>query len=291
MKKKIKNNIRDVTRYLLGKKWYNYFRFFLTHHYIPDIRNPKSFSEKIMYRKLCVEPEIFSKLVDKFTVRDFVEEKIGNQYLTPIYLVTKALSVKDLEKLPISFVIKTTHGGGGNNVLVVNDKSEIDFISVINRFNYELSIKMGEKVDELFYDIESPKIIIESLLKNDDLSPLLDYKFHVFRNKGSIHYLLQINSEYNTPNCKKTLYNIDGTISDIQFSGYKKGNDNVQLPDNFNEMIKVVDLLSCDFEYVRIDLFNVNGNIYFGEMTFCPASGWDKINSKDNDFKLGAMWG
>ncbi|EOX3369741.1 ATP-grasp fold amidoligase family protein [Vibrio cholerae] len=282
--------VRDILRLLLGVKGYTYLRFFLTHKYSLNLNNPKSFSEKIIYRKFFVDPSHFSKFVDKYVVRDFVESRIGSEYLIPLLFCKDNLSTDDFINLPNQFVIKTSHGGGGKNVLVVNDKNILNISEIVKLFNHQLKVRLGSKIDELFYDIEKPRVLVESLISNGDGSPLLDYKFHRFNNDGDAVYYLQINSEYNTSRCTKTLYDINGLKSDVQFSGYNYGPEKIVLPENFHEMLSVVDKLASDFEYVRVDLFNVEGKIYFGELTFCPASGWDKVNTKVNDFMLGNFW-
>lgn len=285
-----KHVIRDSLRMVFRPLGYSYLRFILTHKYIPSFKHPRSFSEKIGHRKFYVDPTLFSKFVDKYTVRDYVKSKIGEEYLIPILMVVDNVDKSYLDKLPSEFVVKTSHGGGGNNVLVVRNKNDIKFESICNDFNKFLKIQLGSKVDELFYDIEKPVVIFEKLIKNNDNSPLLDYKFHVFKNKGATKIILQINSEYNTSNCTKTLYEISGEKSKIQFENYKHAVGKFDLPENFDKMTDFAIALSDDFEYARIDLFNVNGTIYFGEITLCPASGWDKLNSKENDFLLGSYW-
>ncbi|MBY7175673.1 ATP-grasp fold amidoligase family protein [Escherichia coli] len=186
------------------------------------------------------------------------------------------------------FVVKSSNGGGGVNVKVIQDKSKEDLNFLCEEFNRYLKMKPGKGIDELFYDIETPTVLVESLLENKDNSVLLDYKFHVFNNGELI--LLQINSEYNTPNCTKTLYDLNGSKYHIQFSKYKHGPSRINLPQGFSDIVNVATLLSKSFNYVRVDLFNVDGDIYFGEMTFCPASGWDKLGSYDDDLYLGSFW-
>lgn len=288
--KRLKWFARDAMRFFLGRKGYTYLRFILTHKYVPNFISPQSFSEKIIYRKFNVSPSKISPFVDKFKVRSYIESKIGKDYLIPILKDVYVLSPSDFYSLPDSFVIKTSHGGGGENVLIVTEKNKLAIDEVVQQFNRLIDVRLGSKVDELFYDIEKPRILVESLISNGDGSPLLDYKFHRFNNDGDVVYYLQINSEYNTSRCTKTLYDINGVKSDIQFHGYNYGPDKIVLPENFQEMLNVVDKLASNFEYVRVDLFNVEGKIYFGELTFCPASGWDKVNTKDNDFILGNFW-
>ncbi len=286
----MKNSVRDLLRICFGAKGYTYFRFIITHKYLPNLKKPRSFSEKIIYRKFNVDPNELSKYVDKYTVRDYVKEKIGERYLIPLLLVKDKISIEDFNSLPQSFVIKTSNGGGGNNVSVITDVNSVDHKSICNLFNEYVGCKFGARVDELFYDIENPKIMFETLLSNKDQSPLLDYKFHIFKGRNKLKIFLQINSEYNTKNCTKTLYNLSGNISHIQFDGYSYGSDSIKLPSNFNKMLEVALILSEPFKYSRIDLYNVEGIIYFGEITFCPASGWDKFNNKKFDFLFGDYW-
>lgn len=290
--KKIKYFIRDFLRISFGKKGYTYVRFLFTHRYWLDFKKPKTFSEKIIFRKFNTPPKEYSKLVDKFCVREYVQDCIGEKYLIPLLKVSEKIDCDFFKSLPDEFVIKTSNGGGGENVRVVTNKHHEDLINITKRFNEYLKIKIGTKIDELFYDIEEPTMLVEKRLKNNDSSPLLDYKFHVFKDvNDEVRILLQINSEYNTRNCTKTLYNIDGNISSIQFDKYNHGPEKLILPDDFEQMVELAIALSEQFSYVRIDLFNVDGKIYFGEITFCPASGWDKINSFENDLLLGSYWG
>lgn len=286
MKKVCKNVIRDCLRCILGKKGYTYARFILTHGYHPNFKQPRTFSEKLIARKFSEESLRFSKYVDKYTSRNFVKDKIGEKYLIPLIAQYDKLSVDDFKSLPDSFVIKTSNGGGGENVLIVKNKETLDFHSVCKRFNQYLTIKIGSKIDEPFYDIEKPKIIIEELVSYKDGIPPIEYKFHVFKDT----VLIQENVNYNTPMFTKTLYEIDGSVSSIQFENCKAKKSKLELSNNFNEMVNVAKELSKDFEYVRVDLYDIGSKIYFGEMTFCHASGWDKLNSKASDLKLGSYW-
>ncbi len=291
MKKKLKHSIRNTFRFFLGRNGYIRFRFVMTHGYFGNFIQPLSWNEKIQHRKLFCDPNQFSNLVDKFHVRAYVTEKIGAEYLIPLIARLDNIVPVDFENLPNEFVIKTSHGGGGENVNIVSDKSKLDIPLTCSLFNSYLGKRLGKYIDELFYDIKTPSLIIEERVKNKDSSPLLDYKFHVFKNIKNTQVFMQINSNYGDVNETKTLYELTGSISNIQFSGYENGPEEFKLPDNFDEMIELAIKLSGTLEYSRVDLYNVDGKIYFGEITLCPASGWDKINKKKYDFLLGSFWG
>jgi hypothetical protein len=291
MNKRIKYTIRNTLRFILGRNNYIKIRFLLTHGYWGDFKKPFSWNEKVQHRKLYCEPTIFANLVDKFHVREYVNKTIGENYLIPLIAKFDTITPQDFDKFPNEFVLKTSHGGGGENVKVVSSKQDLDVANNCDLFNSYLNKKLGKYVDELFYDINEPLIIVEERIKNKDLSTLLDYKFHVFKSTQGTKVFLQINSNYGKVNETKTLYELTGEISDIQFSGYKYGPKKIQLPRNFDKMTELAVQLSGSLNYSRVDLYNVDGDIYFGEITLCPASGWDKLNTKEHDFYLGALWG
>nr|PMI85257.1 hypothetical protein BCU36_00985 [Vibrio lentus] len=274
---------------MLGVRNYIYCRFLITHKYFPDLLHPRSFSEKVIFRKLNVEPEAISTFVDKYTVRSFVKEKIGGEYLIPLIKVTDNVTREDFENLPDSFVMKTSNGGGGENVLLVEDKSKLDLDSLCIQFNKYLKIKVGHIVDEHFYDIEKPKVIFEKLVKHKDGRYPSDYKLHVFNGRTS-KVIIQVDSD-RFSNHKRSLF--DEQLNRLDFDiqpKYDAVEDSYEFPSNMNKLINIAKVLSNQFKYVRVDLYNVDGKIYFGELTFCHGSGWEPLSSKDADFYLGSLW-
>lgn len=289
MIKKLKYFTRDILRLVLGKKYYTYFRFTVTHRYIPNFKNPRSFSEKIIYRKFNSDPHLLSKYVDKYTVREFIKDKIGEEYLIPLIKVVDSLSVKDFDSLPGCFVMKTSNGGGGENVLLVEDKSKLNLDEVCHRFNEYLKIKVGHIVDENFYDIEKPQIIFEELIKHKNGHYPSDYKLHVFNGQKS-RVIVQIDAD-RFGNHKRSLY--DEKLQRLSFDiqpRYDSIPDTYEFPSNMDELIAVGKKLSEQFKYIRVDLYNVDGKIYFGELTFCHGSGWEPISTQKADFLLGSYW-
>ncbi|EMR36246.1 hypothetical protein MUQ_13948 [Vibrio harveyi CAIM 1792] len=286
-----KDIVRNILRNILTPKGYTYLRFVLTHKYIPSFDEPRSFSEKIIYRKFNEAPEKYSKLVDKFTVRDYVAELIGTEYLIPLIKHTDNLTPCDFYDLPKEFVIKTSNGGGGENVKVILDSSNVDKKLVSDKFNKYLSTKMGDIVDEHFYDIESPRIIFESLLRHKNGSLPSDYKFHVFRKGSDTKTIVQVD-ESRFVNHKRSLFDRDLKMLNFDIQPkYPKVSPDYKWPENIEEMFSIAEKLSHGFPYVRIDLYNVDGKIYFGEFTFCHGSGWEPFSTRDADFLLGSYWG
>ena len=288
--KKIKYFVRDISRYILGRKNYTLLRFLLTHRYFPNLKYPRSFSEKIIYRKFSENSVSFSKFVDKYVVREFVGKRIGNEYLIPLLKVKNHIKPSDFDDLPNSFVIKTSNGGGGENVLIVENKTLLNLLEVCDKFNGYLKINVGKAVDEHFYDIEKPCILFEKLIKNNDGTYISDYKIHIFNSDLNSKVFIQVDSDRFSCH-KRCIYNEDLTPANFNIQPkYPKINENFQFPYDFHNLIKVAKNLASDFKYVRVDMYYVNGKIFFGEMTFCHGSGWEPISPKKYDFILGSYW-
>ncbi|MEN0679043.1 ATP-grasp fold amidoligase family protein [Plesiomonas shigelloides] len=259
-----------------------------------QVKTPKTFSEKIIYRKLNTNPKKISPYVDKFKVRAFIEETLGPEHLIPLLKKTTHLTPTDFTTLPSSFVIKTTHGGGGEHVLIVKDKSKINHNYICDRFNSLLNKKLGHAIDEPFYDIEKPSIIIEKLIRHTDGSYPSDYKFHIFNSKNGIKTFIQVDNDRFIRH-KRSIFNED--LSKANFSiqpKYPEIEADYIFPHNFEETIsiakKISGALSDSFKYLRIDMYNVDGKTYFGEITFCHGSGWEPIKPKSADRMLGELW-
>ncbi|OOE91822.1 hypothetical protein BZG76_09745 [Salinivibrio sp. AR647] len=277
-------------RFIFGAENYTRIRFFLTHHYFINRVSPQTFSEKIISRKLDDDPKKYSLFVDKYTVREYVERKIGKEHLIPLIKVKNFLELTDFDDLPDEFVLKTSNGGGGKNVLVVEDKNKLDFHKVCSDFNRYLNIKMGDIVDEHFYDIEPASIIVEKMIKNSDDTPPFDYKIHVFETYEEPVAFIQVDKDRFSEH-KRTIYNEDLTVADFKIQPkYADVEDDFVFPDNIYELIRLAKVLAKGFGYVRVDMYSVDNHIYFGEMTFCHGSGWEKIKPSEFDCKLGKLW-
>ena len=292
MKKNIKNIFRDLIRCLLGVRGYTFLRFIFTHKYIPDFKTPLSFSEKLIHRKFTVDPNSLSKFVDKFTVRQHVKDTIGEEYLIPLIKSVTHLNVHDFLDLPNSFVMKTSNGGGGENVLIVENKSELDLDKLCKQFNAYLKIEVGKTVDEHFYDIETPRIIFEKLIKQRNGGYPSDFKLHIFQGKleGDEKVIVQVDAD-RFESHKRSLYseNLQLLSYNIQ-PKYDNLGSGYDFPENMNTLIALAKQLAKPFKYVRVDMYNVDGVIYFGELTFCHGSGWEPMSSKSADELWGSYW-
>lgn len=253
-------------------------------------KEPKTFSEKIQFRKLYDNNSLYPICADKYRVREYVKKKIGEEYLIPLYLVTDKLTVKQWSKLPNSFVIKTNHDSG--TVSIVKDKNKIDKRKIIRELNMKLKFDYGIQSMEKYYSNIPRKIIVEKFLENPGENDLKDYKFFCFDGKIKYCQLIKNRStdetiDFYDKDWKKQ--NFIGLVNPMK-PKEKNSQEIEEKPKNFETMIKIVEKLAEDFDFVRVDFYNINGKIYFGEMTFCPASGFGTFIPEEWNYKFGKYW-
>lgn len=248
-------------------------------------------NEKIIHRKFYDDPKKYSRYTSKYTAREYVKETIGEEFLIPLYKAKSFITPADFDDLPDSFVIKTSNGGGGNNVQIVKNKTDLNLQDVCNRFNGYLKIKAGKGTDELFYDLEEPLILFEELLE-PNFSELRDFKWQVFgasSNNPKLFLQIDTNKLIVKSNYKRSIFDESGNRLSYQWGRYRPVED-FTVPNEFEVMKKLALLLASPFKYVRVDLFLVDNRIYFSELTFCNDSGFGAFSDKKYDFELGALW-
>ncbi|BCE00393.1 ATP-grasp fold amidoligase family protein [Marinicellulosiphila megalodicopiae] len=271
----------------LPNKWQIFLNFKMRVGYFPSLNNPKSFNEKIQHRKLNDNNPLFPICSDKLKVRDYVSEKIGAQYLIPLLFDGNDISIEQLKNIEGDYVVKTTHDSGG--VFVVEKSQENDFNQIKKGLDKSLQHDFGKEVSEFWYSKIQPKIIVEKMLKDKEGSVPKDYKFHVFKNNNQTRIYLQIDYDRFTTH-NRSLY--DENLNLIPISWHKQNNFiELQKTKNHETMLNLVKQLAVDFNYVRVDLYNVDGQIYFGELTFAAESGFGRFSDKKFDFELGNYWG
>lgn len=259
-------------------------QYYILMHRWPDLKNPKRFTEWIQYYKMHYRNPDMLRCVDKYEVRSYVEEKGCGEYLNELYQICDDASEIDFEKLPQKFVIKTTNGGNGDNVLVVKDKNSLDINATINKVNSWLKKNYSNTSREWAYSGASsnPRIIVEKFLENSATS-LDDFKFYCYN--GKYRFLSIDKDRYG--NHTRAYFNSDMEFLPEVTGNYNRVNEAPKLPDNISQMVETAEHFAKDFPFVRVDLYNVQGKIIFGELTFYPASGYSPYNPDDFDFELG----
>ncbi len=234
-----------------------------------NLNNPRTFNEKIQWMKLYDSTPIKTRLADKYLVRDWVKEKIGEEYLIPLLGVYDKFEDIDFDKLPNQFVIKCNHGCAYN--IIVRDKSLLDLQDTKTKLDKWIRENFAFNAGlELHYRDIKPKIIIEKYIENKGTNDLYDYKFWCF--DGKVKYI-QFLSERNLDGLKMAFYDRNWVKQNFVYS-HPLDKKTIEKPSNLKLMIQLAEVLSKGFNHVRVDFYRLNdGTIYFGEMTFTSASG------------------
>lgn len=249
-----------------------------------DLEDPKTYNEKLQWLKLYDRNPLYTVMVDKYRVRDYIKEKIGEEYLIPLLGVWDDPDDIDFNSLPDKFVLKCNHNSG-LGMYICRDKKTLNIPSVIS------NLKKGMAEDYFFVGREWPykdvprKIVCEQFMQDKVTSDLRDYKFYCFNGKAK---LLGIYANRNNA-CETTAdyFDRDYNWTDIAW-GYSHAAKHPEKPEMYDEMIAIADKLSEGIPELRVDLYLCNGKIYFGELTFFDGSGFDEITPHKWDELMGS---
>lgn len=277
-----------VIKFIENLKTKKDYKIFLRHWYMSvtgkylNLDNPRTFNEKIQWLKLYDSTPIKTRLADKYLVRDWVKEKIGEQYLIPILGVYDKFEDIDFAKLPNQFVIKCNHGSGWN--IIVTDKSKLDLNDAKTKLDKWLNTNFAFLCGyELHYRDIKPKIIIEKYMEELGTA-LYDYRF--FCCDGKVQQIW-VDVFSGTPQHKRKIY--DTKWKELNFTvKWPRLESNIEKPKNLDKMISLAETMAEGFALVRVDFYDVNNHIYFGEMTFTSMSGTGKFSSSQAELELGS---
>lgn len=240
---------------------------------LPDFQNPQRYTDKIALYKARYEDSRLGIVTDKYTVRQYIKDLGYGRYLNELYAVADKVEQLDFTALPSQFVIKGTQGDCKKEVLIVRDKDSF-------------SIENIKKIVNSWNRKPHSKIIVEALLPNDAENHFYDYKFFCFKGKVDCLYVVSnyIDGSHDLSFYDKELeplkvYRTDSNAGPINFE--------LQKPDNWQEMLQLAEELSAPFPHCRVDLYNINGRVYFGELTFTTGGGCCKFVPDSFDFELG----
>ncbi|MFD2433214.1 ATP-grasp fold amidoligase family protein [Mesonia maritima] len=279
--KKILYGIVKKMKFLPPEIYMKYYYEYYTGRKL-DLENPTEFNEKIQWLKVYYHPPILTLLVDKYNVRNYVDEKIGSDYLNELLAVYDNASEVNFDTLPEKFVIKGVHGFHFN-LIVKNQKD-------LNRKKAKWLLHKWMRKNQYYrgglewaYKNVPPKLIAEKYLEEMGKEVINDYKFFCFNGEPKF---VQIDIERGI-NDQRAFYDLDWNKQEF----YNKENTvyegEIQQPENFAKMITVARKLADKFPFVRVDLYNINGKILFGEMTFYPSDGRKLFYPEKYDKILG----
>jgi len=272
---------------LLFPKWYVRYLYKKIVEKKLDLKNPQDYNEKIQWLKIYSDTSEWTILADKYKVREYVTQCGLSHILAKLYGVWERAEDIDFSKLPDKFVLKTNHGWG-NNILVA-DKSKLDIPDSVRKLNKWVNEKYGLVTFEPHYWKMKRRIIAEEFLQDErnveKSSSLIDYKFYCFN--GEPHSLLVLYDRKNIyvgsdvkqegPRVRACIYDLDWNAHPEAISNTgpfaDKSPEPIPRPERFDEMLEVCRKISKPFPHVRLDLFEANKKVYFGEMTFTPGGG------------------
>jgi hypothetical protein len=250
----------------------------------PNLQNPTTFNEKLAYKMLYDRRPVLTRLQDKLLARDYVALRIGAGYLTELYQVCRLPGEIDWQKLPQRFVIKMNHGCGMN--IFVPDKSGIDVSSIAARLDgwRTANLYHDHGLQWAYRDIR-PAIFIEEMLTEDSGAVAVDWKFWVFDGRAEF---LSVNVDQLIQ--RKVNY-YDRSLSRQPLSRNRPNfPTDPRFPDNIDLMFSLADRLGSGLDFVRVDMYNLNGRIVFGEFTHYPDAGRVPFNPPEFDEVLGSKW-
>ncbi len=278
IKKNIKKSNENPQKYLIGLG-----NIFL--NYNMNLENPSTFNEKINYYKLNYENDLMQYVVDKINAKKYVENKGLKNIIIKTISTFDNINKIDWEKLPNKFVLKNTQDSGG--VFVCNDKSKFSFrdaknkLTVLNKEIYNGTHWALEKV----YNDDNNKIILEEIIETEDGHAPYDYKIFCFNGEPKFLFVAKD---------RDTECTFDFFDTDFNWINVKQGHPNAKVrpekPKNFDKMLEYARILSKDFPHVRVDLYNIEGKIYFGELTFYHYAGLVPFEPKEFDTKFGTYF-
>lgn len=251
--------------------------------YYPDLAAPRTFNEKLQWLKLNNRNPLYTRLVDKTTVKDWVSEKIGHQYVIPTYEIWNTPEDMDFSALPEKFVLKCNHAGGNNGVFIITDKTKVNLPDIRARLAKTLKQSVYDHYREWPYKNVKKRIFAEKYLGES----IDDFKFFCY--DGFVESVMYC-TERNTGNTKFYFFDSDWNLKRYNIRGKEAPEDfTIAPPKNYKRMFEIASILSKGFPFVRVDLYNIDGDIFFGEMTFFPASGLDPNLLPETDNYFGSL--
>lgn len=251
-----------------------------------NLKNPQRYNEKLQWLKIHDHNPLYSTLVDKYAVKDYVANLIGKQHVIPTYGVWNSLDEVDFDSLPNQFVLKTTFGGGGSDLIICKDKSQLDKEHTVNHLRHYMCQDLYRASREWPYKNVPHRIIAEKYMEEPGMPSLIDYKVMCF---NGVAKLIEYHLGRYTDTHTQDFYDRDWNKTDITQGRYGEMSDVVaERPPLLEEMLRLSEVLSKDIPHVRVDWYMVKGQLYFGELTFFDGSGYVPFDRDEDDFMLGS---
>lgn len=250
-----------------------------------DLNNPQTYSEKLQWLKLYYHRPDLVTMADKLAVKDYVASIIGQEYVIPLLGSWDDPKEIDWDSLPKQFVLKTNHDGGNYGIIICKDKDGLNKEKAIKRLRKSLKRNTFLLGREWPYKNIPRKVFAEQYMVNEGADELPDYKFFCFDGKVKMIYVAT-GRQSGTGLCFD-YYDEDFRHLDL-VQTHPMATKTPEKPDCFDQMKTLAEKLSLGLPHVRVDFYEVNGRVYFGEFTFFSLGGWAAFHPEEYDYKLGS---
>lgn len=281
--------VENISRYLANKTSLLYFdKLYCLAKYQRvlqkklNLNQPRSFNEKIQWLKLYDRNPIYIQLADKYAVREYVKERIGEQYLNELIGVFSSVDEINFDQLPNQYALKANHGCGWN--IICENKKTLDVVQVKNKLDDWLNMNFYEIKGEWQYKNIVPKIICERYLGDENKKVAFDYKFYCFH--GEPKYINVVKNRF--VDFREAYYNVDWELQPFH-ENHPIINEELQRPSNLELMIEIAKKLSYGIPFCRVDLYDYKSQAYFGEITLHHNSGFQIYIPSEADSHLGKL--
>ncbi|RDU22849.1 glycosyl transferase [Anaerosacchariphilus polymeriproducens] len=248
-----------------------------------NLKNPRTFNEKIQWLKLYDRKAQYTRMVDKYAVRKLIKKNLGDEYLIPLLGVWNTFEEINFDELPNQFVMKCTHDSG--SVIICKDKEKFDINEAKEKMKKALNRNYYYLWREWPYKNIKPRIIAEKYMLDESNSELKDYKFMVFN--GEVKCSFVCHNRYGKEGLYVDFYDKDWNRMSFE-RHYHSSNIILPKPKNYDLMVKISEDFSKGIRFIRIDFYEINGKLYFGEFTFYPGSGLEEFSPEWYDKKFGS---
>ena len=280
-RKELLKRIKYSLRFLPDKVYLQLYYFLKFKRFI-NFNNPKTFNEKLNWLKINDRKSKYSNMVDKYEAKKSVAKILGKEYIVPTLGIYERFDDIDFNKLPNQFVIKCTHDSEG--LYIVNDKNKLNIKEAKEKIENAMKYNFFYIGREWPYKNIKPRILVEEYIEDEETHELRDYKFFCFDGKVfcfKIDFNRSVQHRANYYDTKGNLLKIGEEMCPPDY------NKELKMPLHLKEMIKYAEKLSKDIPFLRVDFYEKNGIVFFGELTFFPASGFGKFLKNETDLLLG----
>ena len=249
-----------------------------------DLNSPKTFNEKLQWLKLYDRNPKYTNMVDKYEAKEYVSNIIGEEYIIPTIGIYNNFNEINFSDLPEKFIMKCTHDSG--STVICENKALFDVKNAEKKINKKLRKNYYYATREWPYKNIKPRIIVEKYLENKNKEELIDYKFMCFNGKVKCSFVCLDRRAHG--GLKVDFYDLNWKKMPFQ-RHYPNSKKILPKPQNYELMLELAEKLAMEIPFVRVDFYEINGKVYFGELTFFPGAGLEEFTPQEYDKRLGDL--